>query len=79
MLKNPSHLFALDALLEVYPDALVIQTHRAPDVAIASVCSLAAQASAGWSTTFTGEVIGRDQLELWASRPRTVHRRARPA
>src|SRR5262249_45315815 len=34
--------------------------------AIASVCSLAAQASAGWSATFTGAVIGRDQLELWA-------------
>ncbi len=66
VLKNPSHLFALGALLRVYPDALVIQTHRAPEVAIASVCSLAAQASAGWSTTFTGEVIGRDQLELWA-------------
>ena len=67
MLKNPSHLFALDALLRVYPDALVIQTHRDPSTAIASACSLAAQASAGWSTTFTGEVIGRDQLELWAS------------
>jgi hypothetical protein len=66
VLKNPSHLFALGALLAVYPDALVIQTHRAPEVAIASVCSLAAQASAGWSATFTGEVIGRDQLELWA-------------
>jgi Sulfotransferase family len=67
VLKNPSHLFALDALLAVYPDALVVQTHRAPGTAIASVCSLAAQASAGWSTTFTGAVIGRDQLELWAS------------
>ena len=67
VLKNPSHLFALDALIAVYPDALIVQTHRAPDVAIASVCSLAAQASAGWSGTFTGEVIGRDQLELWAS------------
>jgi Sulfotransferase family len=66
VLKNPSHLFALDALLDVYPDALVIQTHRAPRTAIASVCSLAAQASAGWSTAFRGEVIGRDQLELWA-------------
>ncbi len=66
VLKNPSHLFALGGLLRAYPDALVIQTHRAPEVAIASVCSLAAQASAGWSTTFTGEVIGRDQLELWA-------------
>ena len=40
VLKNPSHLFALDALLEVYPDALVIQTHREPRTAIASVCSL---------------------------------------
>src|ERR1700730_1787256 len=67
VLKNPSHLFALDALLRVYPDALVIQTHRDPGTAIASVCSLAAQASAGWSTTFTGAVIGHDQLELWAS------------
>lgn len=66
VLKNPSHLFALDALLRVYPDALVIQTHRAPRIAIASVCSLAAQASAGWSTPFQGQVIGADQLELWA-------------
>ena len=66
VLKNPSHLFALDALLRVYPDALVIQTHRAPRDAIASVCSLAAQASAGWSETFCGEVIGRDQLDTWA-------------
>jgi hypothetical protein len=67
VLKNPSHLFALDALLDVYPDALVIQTHRAPRTAIASVCSLAAQASAGWSSVFTGPVLGHDQLELWAS------------
>jgi Sulfotransferase family len=66
VLKNPSHLFALDALLAVYPDAAVIQTHRAPAAAIASVCSLAAQASAGWSTMFRGEVVGADQLELWA-------------
>jgi hypothetical protein len=66
VLKNPSHLFALDALLTVYPDALVVQTHRAARTAIASVCSLAAQASAGWSAMFAGEVIGRDQLELWA-------------
>jgi hypothetical protein len=66
VLKNPSHLFALDALLAVYPDALVIQTHRDPGTAIASVASLAAQASAGWSEVFAGDVIGHDQLELWA-------------
>jgi hypothetical protein len=66
VLKNPSHLFALDALLTVYPDALIIQTHRSPRTAIASMCSLAAQATAGWSEVFTGAVIGRDQLELWS-------------
>jgi hypothetical protein len=66
VLKNPSHLFALDALLAVYPDALVIQTHRSPRTAIASACSLAAQASAGWSPVFTGRVLGRSQLDLWA-------------
>jgi hypothetical protein len=66
VLKNPSHLFALDALMEVYPDALVIQTHRSPRTAMASMCSLAAHASAGWSEVFTGEVLGRDQLELWS-------------
>lgn len=66
VLKNPSHLFALDALLAVYPDALVVQTHRAPRTVIASVCSLTASASEGWSTAFTPEVIGRSQLDLWA-------------
>ncbi|MFJ4099693.1 sulfotransferase family protein [Amycolatopsis japonica] len=66
VLKNPSHLFALDALLEVYPDALIVQTHRAPSTIVASVCSLNEQASEGWSDVFRGDVIGRSQLDLWA-------------
>lgn len=66
VLKNPSHLFALDDLLAVYPDALVIQTHRAPRTTIASTCSLSLTSTDGWSTAFTPEAIGRSQLELWA-------------
>jgi hypothetical protein len=66
VLKNPSHLFALDALLAVYPDAVIVQTHREPRALIASSCSLSAQASAGQSTRFVGEVLGRSQLDLWA-------------
>ena len=66
VLKNPSHLFALDELMTVYPDALVIQTHRAPRTAISSACSLAEQATAGWSERFHGDVIGRSQLDLWS-------------
>lgn len=41
VLKNPSHLFALDALMATYPDALVIQTHRPVETIMASMCSLA--------------------------------------
>ena len=66
VLKNPSHLFAIDAVLTAYPDALVIQTHRAPSTIVASVCSLNEQASDGWSDVFRGEVVGADQLDLWA-------------
>ena len=66
VLKNPSHLFALDELLAVYPDALIIQTHRLPRVVIGSACSLSAHATAGWSEKFVGAVIGSDQLDLWA-------------
>jgi hypothetical protein len=66
VLKNPSHLFSLDAIMAVYPDALIIQTHRAPRAVIGSMCSIAAHATEGWSTTFRSSVIGSDQLELWA-------------
>ena len=44
----------------------MIQTHRDPRTAIASVCSLNGQACAGWSDVFRAEVVGRSQLELWA-------------
>jgi Sulfotransferase family len=66
VLKNPSHLFSLDAIMAVYPDALVIQTHRSPRAVIGSMCSLAAHATEGQSNVFRGPVIGAGQLELWA-------------
>jgi hypothetical protein len=66
VLKNPSHLFSLDAIMAVYPDALIIQTHRAPRTVIGSMCSLAAHAADGQSNVFRGAVIGAGQLELWA-------------
>ena len=71
VLKNPSHLVALDALMSVYPDALVVCTHRDPVASIASACSLSAEATAGTSTTFVGETIGRTQLEMLSRSWRT--------
>ncbi|KUH79958.1 MULTISPECIES: sulfotransferase [unclassified Mycobacterium] len=66
VLKNPSHLFALDALFNTYPDALVIQCHRPVETIMASMCSLAQHTTEGWSNSFTGEVIGRDAMETWS-------------
>ncbi|SPM40134.1 sulfotransferase [Mycobacterium numidiamassiliense] len=66
VLKNPSHLFALDALLETYPDALVIQTHRPVETILASMCSLAQHTAEGWSTSFVGAQIGADAMETWS-------------
>jgi hypothetical protein len=40
VLKSPGHLWALDALLDVYPDACIVQTHRDPLKVIASLTSL---------------------------------------
>jgi hypothetical protein len=64
VLKNPSHLMALDALLAVYPDALIVVTHRDPVTCVASMCSLAAASTRGTSHVFVGDVIGRSQLDL---------------
>ncbi|MGZ4475853.1 MAG: sulfotransferase family protein [Nocardioides sp.] len=78
VLKNPSHLVALDALMSVYPDALVVVCHRDPVASIASACSLSAEATAGTSTTFVGQTIGATQLEMLSRSWRTFAA-ARPA
>jgi hypothetical protein len=40
VLKAPSHMATLDALLAVYPDARIIQTHRDPLKVMGSVASI---------------------------------------
>jgi hypothetical protein len=66
VLKNPSHLFALNALMAAYPDALVVQCHRPVETIMASTCSLAQHTTEGWSNSFSGELIGQDAMETWS-------------
>jgi len=42
VLKSPAHLFALDALVDVFPDGCIVQTHRDPLEVVPSGCSLTA-------------------------------------
>ena len=48
VLKCPNHLSGIKQLLEVYPDARIVYTHRPPEEVIASLCSLVALT---WSLT----------------------------
>jgi len=65
VLKNPSHLFALDAIFATYPDALIVQCHRPAETIMASMCSLAQHTTEGWSNSFVGARIGEDAMETW--------------
>jgi hypothetical protein len=42
LLKSPAHLWCLGALLDEYPDALIVQTHRDPVRVVASISALVA-------------------------------------
>lgn len=66
VLKYPAHLRWLDALLDVYPDACIVQTHRDPARVLPSLCSLIA----GWRGIYEDEPDKRKiaawVVELWA-------------
>lgn len=55
LLKNPSHLFGIDALLAVFPDACVVQTHRSPLSSLASLVNLLGNIM----VVYTGQDIDR--------------------
>ena len=42
LLKSPAHLWQLDTLVDEYPDALIVQTHRDPLNVISSITALTA-------------------------------------
>ena len=50
VLKYPAHMRELDALLAVYPDACVVQSHRDPARVLPSMCSLVT----GWRSLYEG-------------------------
>ncbi|MDL4774768.1 sulfotransferase family protein [Actinomadura xylanilytica] len=63
LLKGPSHLWYLDDLAAVYPDALVVRMHRSPAVAVPSVCSLTSVVRRAGADPVDDHEIGRYWLE----------------
>jgi hypothetical protein len=64
-LKAPSHVFAFDALLDTYPDACIVQTHRDPLTAIASVASLSSSLHRAFSRHREPARFGREVTDRW--------------
>jgi hypothetical protein len=66
VLKAPTHMFALQTLLAVYPDALFVQTHRAPLDAMASVSSLITILRRVFSDAVDPLTVCREAIDYWS-------------
>ncbi|MBW1883502.1 MAG: sulfotransferase [Deltaproteobacteria bacterium] len=65
VLKSVGHLWGLEALFDIYPDARVVMTHRDPLKLIASHCSLVSMACSMGSDQVDDAEIGREWSQSW--------------
>ncbi len=66
VLKAPTHMSAMPALLSVYPDALFVQTHRTPLDSIASVSSLMTILRSAFSDAVDPVTLCREAIDYWS-------------
>lgn len=79
-LKAPSHAMGLQALLNTYPDARLIWTHRDPYRAMASVCSVTAASRKSFGRV-DEEKLGLEMIPLMQAhidRPMALRASAKP-
>ena len=62
VLKSPMHSYSLEAILKVFPDACIIQTHRDPVLTAGSWCSLIATIRGTYSDEWDTQAIGKESL-----------------
>jgi len=59
VLKTPHHLEWIETLFDVFPDAVVVQCHRDPQVTMGSFCSMVAHARGVFSDAVDPLEVGR--------------------
>ncbi len=64
-LKTPVHMFALDALLDAYPDARFLWSHRDPAKVLGSVCSLVHYTRSWSSDRDDAATLGEEMTQRW--------------
>jgi sulfotransferase family protein len=65
VLKAPAHMFSIEALFAIYPDAQVIQTHREPVESLPSLVSLMNILRTAFSDSVDPVAIGPVMTEFW--------------
>ncbi len=67
ILKDPTHTVYIKTILELFPDARIIFTHRDPVMALSSMCSLYAYSRAIFSNTVYPRGIGKEIMGSWVT------------
>jgi hypothetical protein len=77
ILKSPQHLFDLDGLIETYPDACLIWTHRDPVWTFSSLASMVSKFQRATGGGKDLHAVGRSVLDMWsAAMARGTHSRS---
>jgi len=74
-LKDPTHSVFLDTILELFPDARFVFTHRDPAVTMSSLCSLYAYTRALFSDDINPHALGPELMSSYL--PPTLERALR--
>ena len=68
VLKDPTHTFFVDAILEVFPNARFVFIHRDPAETLSSICSLHAYARSVFSSDVDAHAIGAELSDSYMTR-----------
>ncbi len=68
VLKDPTHTFFVDAILEVFPDARFVFIHRDPAETLSSICSLHAYARSVFSSDVDAHALGTELSDSYMMR-----------
>ncbi len=66
-LKSPAHMLWIDALVQAFPDARFVMTHRDPTDVILSVCDVYADIAGVFTDDLDRGYIGRLNVEQWST------------